>query len=213
MSPDPVPQDLSGGPQPLSLTPLGPSNPALHFDPHPSPGPSISSWRLQRTWDAAVLTWDVDRGALISAFEIQAQLEGPDLGRASTYKDWVSLLVLGPQERSAVVPLPPRNPGTWALRILPTLGGQPGTPSQSRVYQAGELGLSESPGMPASICFLGPSLDGFPGAAVTKYHELSGLKEQKCFYSQPLSPKSEIKVWAGPFPLPEGWSQSLLCIF
>lgn len=100
-------------------------------------GPSISSWRLQRTRDAAVLTWDVDRGALISAFEIQAQLEGPDLGRASTYKDWVSLLVLGPQERSAVVPLPPQNPGTWALRILPTLGGQPGTPSQSRVYQAG----------------------------------------------------------------------------
>nr|XP_036881542.1 V-set and immunoglobulin domain-containing protein 10-like isoform X4 [Manis javanica] len=124
----------AGGDQ---ITLIGPSNPALHFDPHPSPGPSISSWRLQRTRDAAVLTWDVDRGALISAFEIQAQLEGPDLGRASTYKDWVSLLVLGPQERSAVVPLPPRNPGTWALRILPTLGGQPGTPSQSRVYQAG----------------------------------------------------------------------------
>ncbi|KAK2499586.1 hypothetical protein MC885_012440 [Smutsia gigantea] len=104
--------------------------------PNP-PGPTISSWRLQRAGDAAVLTWDVERGALISAFEIQARLEGPDLGRASTYEDWVSLLVLGPQERSAVVPLPPRNPGTWALRILPTLGGQPGTPSQSRVYQAG----------------------------------------------------------------------------
>uniref|UniRef100_A0A7N5P483 V-set and immunoglobulin domain containing 10 like n=2 Tax=Ailuropoda melanoleuca TaxID=9646 RepID=A0A7N5P483_AILME len=99
-------------------------------------GPSISSWRLQRAQDAAVLTWDVERGALISGFEIQARREGPDLGRGPTYKDWVSLLILGPRERSAVVPLPRRNPGTWAFRILPTLGGQPGTPSQSRVYQA-----------------------------------------------------------------------------
>ncbi|XP_059007005.1 V-set and immunoglobulin domain-containing protein 10-like isoform X2 [Mustela lutreola] len=99
-------------------------------------GPSISSWRLQRAQNAAVLTWDVERGALISGFEIQARQEGPDLGRATTYKDWISLLFLGPQERSAVVPLPRRNPGTWAFRILPTLGGQPGTPSQSRVYQA-----------------------------------------------------------------------------
>ncbi|XP_008586548.1 PREDICTED: V-set and immunoglobulin domain-containing protein 10-like [Galeopterus variegatus] len=100
-------------------------------------GPSVSSWRLQRARDAAVLTWDVDRGALISGFEIQARPEGPDLGRTSTYKDWVSLLILGPRERSAVVPLPSGNPRTWALRILPTLGGRPGTPSQSRVYQAG----------------------------------------------------------------------------
>ncbi|XP_007995959.3 V-set and immunoglobulin domain-containing protein 10-like isoform X3 [Chlorocebus sabaeus] len=100
-------------------------------------GPSISSWRLQRARDAAVLTWDVERGALISSFEIQAWPDGPDLGRTSTYKDWVSLLTLGPQERSAVVPLPPRNPGIWTFRILPILGGQPGTPSQSRVYQAG----------------------------------------------------------------------------
>ncbi|XP_077837224.1 V-set and immunoglobulin domain-containing protein 10-like isoform X2 [Macaca mulatta] len=100
-------------------------------------GPSISSWRLQRARDAAVLTWDVERGALISSFEIQAWPDGPDLGRTSTYKDWVSLLILGPQERSAVVPLPPRNPGIWTFRILPILGGQPGTPSQSRVYQAG----------------------------------------------------------------------------
>nr|XP_037847944.1 V-set and immunoglobulin domain-containing protein 10-like isoform X3 [Chlorocebus sabaeus] len=99
-------------------------------------GPSISSWRLQRARDAAVLTWDVERGALISSFEIQAWPDGPDLGRTSTYKDWVSLLTLGPQERSAVVPLPPRNPGIWTFRILPILGGQPGTPSQSRVYQA-----------------------------------------------------------------------------
>ncbi|XP_072625501.1 V-set and immunoglobulin domain-containing protein 10-like isoform X1 [Canis lupus baileyi] len=99
-------------------------------------GPSISSWRLQRAQDAAVLTWDVERGALISDFEIQAQREGPDLGRATTYKDWISLLTLGPQERSAVVPLPRRNPGTWVFRVLPMLGGQPGTPSQSRVYQA-----------------------------------------------------------------------------
>ncbi|XP_007955788.1 V-set and immunoglobulin domain-containing protein 10-like [Orycteropus afer afer] len=100
-------------------------------------GPSISSWRLQRALDGAVLTWDVERGALISGFEVQARPEGPDPGRAHPYKDWVSLLILGPQERSAVVPLPPRSPGTWALRILPTLGGQPGTPSQSRVYRAG----------------------------------------------------------------------------
>ncbi|XP_047567535.1 V-set and immunoglobulin domain-containing protein 10-like isoform X1 [Lutra lutra] len=99
-------------------------------------GPSISSWRLQRAQDAAVLTWDVERGALISGFEIQARQEGPNLGRATTYKDWISLLFLGPQERSAVVPLPRRNPGTWTFRILPTLGGQPGTPSQSRIYQA-----------------------------------------------------------------------------
>ncbi|KAK2089032.1 V-set and immunoglobulin domain-containing protein 10-like [Saguinus oedipus] len=100
-------------------------------------GPSISSWRLQRARDAAVLTWDVERGALISSFEIQAWPDGPDLGRTSTYEDWVSLLILGPQERSAVVPLPSRNPGSWTFRILPMLGDQPGTPSQSRVYRAG----------------------------------------------------------------------------
>ncbi|ELW69166.1 V-set and immunoglobulin domain-containing protein 10-like protein [Tupaia chinensis] len=99
-------------------------------------GPSISSWRLQRARDAAVLTWDVERGALISGFEIQARTEGPDLGRATIYRNWVSLLILGPRERSAVVPLPHRNPGTWVLRVLPTLGGQPGSPSRSRVYQA-----------------------------------------------------------------------------
>ncbi|KAF6289339.1 V-set and immunoglobulin domain containing 10 like [Rhinolophus ferrumequinum] len=100
-------------------------------------GPSISSWKLQRAQDAAVLTWDVERGALISGFEIQARTEGPDPGRANTYQDWVSLLMLGPQERSAVVPFPPQNPGKWALRILPTLGSLPGTPSQSRVYNTG----------------------------------------------------------------------------
>ncbi|XP_057567668.1 V-set and immunoglobulin domain-containing protein 10-like isoform X2 [Hippopotamus amphibius kiboko] len=100
-------------------------------------GPSISSWRLQRTREAAVLTWDVERGALISGFQIQALVEDPDQGRATASKDWVSLLRLGPQERSAVVPLPPQNPRTWVFRILPTLGGQPGTPSQSRVYRAG----------------------------------------------------------------------------
>ncbi|XP_060031342.1 V-set and immunoglobulin domain-containing protein 10-like [Erinaceus europaeus] len=100
-------------------------------------GPSIASWKLQRTRDAAVLTWDVERGALISGFEIQARPEGTDLGRASSYRDWVSLLILGPQERSAVVCLPPRPPGTWVLRILPILGGQPGTPSKGRIYQAG----------------------------------------------------------------------------
>ncbi|KAB1275059.1 V-set and immunoglobulin domain-containing protein 10-like, partial [Camelus dromedarius] len=111
-------------------------------------GPSISSWRLQRTQDAAVLTWDVERGALISGFEIQTRPEGPDLSRAATYKDWVSLLILGPRERSAVVPLPHRNPGTWVFRILPTLGGQPGIPSQSQVYLAGP---TLSPGAIAGI--------------------------------------------------------------
>ncbi|XP_036129890.1 V-set and immunoglobulin domain-containing protein 10-like [Molossus molossus] len=100
-------------------------------------GPSISSWRLQRAHNAVVLTWDVERGALVSGFEIQAWSQGPDPGRAVTYKDWVSLLILGPQARSAVVPLPPQNLGTWAFRILPFLGGQPGTPSQSRMFSAG----------------------------------------------------------------------------
>ncbi|XP_075393975.1 V-set and immunoglobulin domain-containing protein 10-like [Tenrec ecaudatus] len=100
-------------------------------------GPSISSWMLQRARDGAVLTWDVDRGALISSFEIQARSEGPDLGRATSYVNWVSLLILGPRERSAVLPLPPRSSGAWALRILPKLAGQSGMPSQSRVYQAG----------------------------------------------------------------------------
>ncbi|KAF5917111.1 hypothetical protein HPG69_014041 [Diceros bicornis minor] len=111
-------------------------------------GPSISSWRLQRARDAAVLTWDVERGVLISGFEIQAWREGPDLGRATIYKDWVSLLNLGPRERSAVVPLPSQNPRTWVLRILPTLGGKPGTPTQSQVYRAGP---TLSPGAIAGI--------------------------------------------------------------
>uniref|UniRef100_A0A8C5K1W8 V-set and immunoglobulin domain containing 10 like n=1 Tax=Jaculus jaculus TaxID=51337 RepID=A0A8C5K1W8_JACJA len=100
-------------------------------------GPSIASWKLQRTRHAAVLTWDVERGALISGFHIQARMDSPDLGRVTTRGDWVSLQILGPQERSAVVPLPPQNLGTWAFRILPILGSVPGSPSQSRVYQAG----------------------------------------------------------------------------
>uniref|UniRef100_H0W9M6 V-set and immunoglobulin domain containing 10 like n=1 Tax=Cavia porcellus TaxID=10141 RepID=H0W9M6_CAVPO len=99
-------------------------------------GPSISSWKLQRARDAAVLTWDVERGALISSFEIQAQSEETDSSRATSYRDWISLLVLGPQERSAVVSLPSQSPRTSVLRILPILGTQPGTPSQSRIYQA-----------------------------------------------------------------------------
>lgn len=114
------------------------SNPHLDSTPAPSPGPSISSWRLQRTRDAAVLTWDVERGALISSFQIQAQ-ESPDLSRATMSKDWTSLLTLGPRDRSAVVPLLPQKPQVWVFRILPTLGLQPGTPSDSRVYRAGEL--------------------------------------------------------------------------
>ncbi|MBV97844.1 V-set and immunoglobulin domain-containing protein 10-like, partial [Eschrichtius robustus] len=101
-------------------------------------GPSISSWRLQRTRDAAVLTWDVERGALISSFQIQAQVENPDLSKATASEDWISLLTLGPRDRSAVVPLLPQKPRAWVFRILPTLGHQPGTPSQSQIYRAGE---------------------------------------------------------------------------
>ncbi|XP_021501463.1 V-set and immunoglobulin domain-containing protein 10-like isoform X1 [Meriones unguiculatus] len=111
-------------------------------------GPCISSWRLQRAQEAAVLTWDVERGALLTGFHIQAWTDGSDLDRVTMSRDWVSLLILGPQERSAVVPLPPRNHGTWAFRILPILGSLPGTPSQSRVYQAGS---ALSPGAIAGI--------------------------------------------------------------
>ncbi|XP_059939073.1 V-set and immunoglobulin domain-containing protein 10-like [Mesoplodon densirostris] len=111
-------------------------------------GPSISSWRLQTTWDAAVLTWDLERGALISSFQIQAQVESPDLSRATASKDWISLLTLGPQDRSAVVPLLPQKPQVWVFRILPFLGLQPGTPSQSQVYRAGH---TLSPGAIAGI--------------------------------------------------------------
>ncbi|XP_049977208.1 V-set and immunoglobulin domain-containing protein 10-like isoform X2 [Alexandromys fortis] len=111
-------------------------------------GPSISSWRLQRAQDAAVLTWDVERGCLLTGFHIQAWTDGSDRDRLTMSREWVSLLILGPQERSAIVPLPPRNPGTWAFRILPILGSLPGTPSQSRVYQADS---ALSPGAIAGI--------------------------------------------------------------
>ncbi|XP_076432871.1 V-set and immunoglobulin domain-containing protein 10-like isoform X2 [Peromyscus maniculatus bairdii] len=111
-------------------------------------GPSISSWRLQRAQEAAVLTWDVERGTLLTGFHIQAWTDGSDLDRVTMSRDWVSLLVLGPQERSAIVPLPSRNPGTWTFRILPILGSLPGTPSQSRVYQADS---ALSPGAIAGI--------------------------------------------------------------
>ncbi|KAM4825029.1 V-set and immunoglobulin domain-containing protein 10-like [Thomomys bottae] len=111
-------------------------------------GPSISSWRLQRAGHAAVLTWDVERGALISGFEIQARTQRPDLSRVTSYRDWVTLLSVGPRERSAVLPLSPGDPRTWVLRILPVLGGRPGTPSQSRVYQSGP---TVSPGAIAGI--------------------------------------------------------------
>ncbi|XP_042556014.1 V-set and immunoglobulin domain-containing protein 10-like [Dipodomys spectabilis] len=106
-------------------------------------GPSISSWRLQRARDAAVLTWDVERGSLISGFEIQTRTQRSDQSRVTNYRDWVTLLFLGPGERSAVVPLSPGNPTTWVFRILPVLGAHPGTPSQSRVYQ---MGPTLSPG-------------------------------------------------------------------
>ncbi|XP_040591971.1 LOW QUALITY PROTEIN: V-set and immunoglobulin domain-containing protein 10-like [Mesocricetus auratus] len=111
-------------------------------------GPSISSWRLQRAREAAVLTWDVERGTLLTGFHVQAWTEASDLDRVTMSRDWVSLLILGPQERSAIVPLPSRNPGTWAFRILPILGSLPGTPSQSRVYQTGS---ALSPGAIAGI--------------------------------------------------------------
>lgn len=150
-----------------------------------------------------MLTWDVEHGALISGFEIQARPEGPDLGRSTTYKDWISLFILGPQERSAVVPLPRQNPGTWAFRILPTLGGQPGTPSQSRVYQASELGPFEPfPGLPPSVCFLVSfllvCLYPFSGATVTKDHELGGSNQQKCILSQLWRP--EVRNQGGSAP-------------
>ncbi|XP_218633.4 V-set and immunoglobulin domain-containing protein 10-like isoform X2 [Rattus norvegicus] len=111
-------------------------------------GPAISSWRLQRAQEAVVLTWDVERGTLLTGFHIQAWTDSSHLDRVTMSRDWVSLLILGPQERSAIVPLPPRNPGTWAFRILPILGSLPGTPSQSRVYQAGS---TLSPGAIAGI--------------------------------------------------------------
>ncbi|XP_021024567.1 V-set and immunoglobulin domain-containing protein 10-like isoform X2 [Mus caroli] len=111
-------------------------------------GPSISSWRLQRAQEAAVLTWDVERGTLLTGFHIQAWTDSSEVDRVTMSRDWVSLLILGPQERSAIVPLPPRNPGTWTFRILPILGSLPGTPSQSRVYQAGS---DLSPGAIAGI--------------------------------------------------------------
>ncbi|XP_049643543.1 V-set and immunoglobulin domain-containing protein 10-like, partial [Suncus etruscus] len=121
-------------------------------------GPSISSWRLQRARGTAVLTWDVERGALISGFQIQARPERPEQGRVSASQDWVSLLELGHQERSAVLSLPPQNSGSWALRILPILGHLPGTPSQSRMYRTGS---TLGPGAIAGIvlgCLLGLAL-------------------------------------------------------
>ncbi|XP_036599386.1 V-set and immunoglobulin domain-containing protein 10-like [Trichosurus vulpecula] len=103
-------------------------------------GPSISSWRLQPADGAAVLTWDVERGCVVSGFEVQARTEKPEAGATGLSGGaWTSLLLLGPQERSAVVLLPSQPPGPWKLRVLPTLGGQPGTPSSSRSYRAGPI--------------------------------------------------------------------------
>ncbi|KAF4011319.1 hypothetical protein G4228_002004, partial [Cervus hanglu yarkandensis] len=174
-------------------------------------GPSISSWRLQRTRDAVVLTWDVERGALISRFRIQAQVEGPDPGRAIASKVWVSLLILGPRERSAVVPLPLQNPRTWVFRILPTLGGQPGTPSQSQVYQAGS---TLGPGAIAGIV-LGSLLGLAVLAALLLLcicclcrfrREACKKKKQPCTWT-PVAPQPEKKVQSvtpvqTPQPLP-----------
>lgn len=128
----------------------------------------------------------MERGSLLTGFHIQAWTDGSDLDRLTTSREWVSLLILGPQERSAIVPLPPRNPGTWAFRILPILGSLPGTPSQSRVYQAGEWTVVPSP-----IFLLAPSQSflGYPtrpsssvsvvGAPVTMSHYLADLKKKK----------------------------------
>ncbi|KAM9039849.1 V-set and immunoglobulin domain-containing protein 10-like isoform X2 [Sarcophilus harrisii] len=103
-------------------------------------GPSVSSWRLQPADGAAVLTWDVERGCVVSGFEVQARTEKPEPGATGlTGGAWTSLLLLGPGERSAVVLLPSQPPGPWRLRVLPTLGGQPGTPSSSRSYRAGPV--------------------------------------------------------------------------
>ncbi|XP_056652931.1 V-set and immunoglobulin domain-containing protein 10-like [Monodelphis domestica] len=112
-------------------------------------GPSISSWRLQPSDGAAVLTWDVERGCVISGFEVQARTERPEAGAIGLSGGaWTSLLLLGPRERSAVVILPSQPPGPWKLRVLPTLGGQPGTPSSSQSYRAGFI---LSPGAIAGI--------------------------------------------------------------
>ncbi|XP_047646174.1 V-set and immunoglobulin domain-containing protein 10-like isoform X2 [Phacochoerus africanus] len=164
-------------------------------------GPSISSWRLQRTQDAAVLTWDVERGALISGFQIQARSEGPDLGRATASRDWVSLLILGPRERSAVVPLPPRNPRAWVFRILPNLGGQPGTPTQSRVYQAGP---TLSPGTIAGIV-----LGSLLGLALLAALLLLCICCLCRFRGQTLKKKKQPPTLSPVFPLPEKKLQSV----
>ncbi|XP_044524433.1 V-set and immunoglobulin domain-containing protein 10-like [Gracilinanus agilis] len=112
-------------------------------------GPSISSWRLQPSDGAAVLTWDVERGCVISGFEVQARTEKPEAGAIGLSGGaWTSLLLLGPTERSAVLILPSQPPGPWKLRVLPTLGGQPGIPSSSRTYGAGSI---LSPGAIAGI--------------------------------------------------------------
>ncbi|XP_068944955.1 V-set and immunoglobulin domain-containing protein 10-like isoform X5 [Petaurus breviceps papuanus] len=105
-----------------------------------TPRPSISSWRLQPADGAAVLTWDVERGCVVSGFEVQARTEKPEVGaKGLSGGAWTSLLLLGPKERSAVVLLPSQPPGPWKLRVLPTLGSQPGTPSSSRSYRAGPV--------------------------------------------------------------------------
>ncbi|XP_028920864.1 V-set and immunoglobulin domain-containing protein 10-like [Ornithorhynchus anatinus] len=101
-------------------------------------GPSILSWRLQRVQEAVVLTWDVDRGAVLSGFQVQARTAAGS-AKASGTGHWHSLLVLGPGERSAVVPVPSQTGGPWDLRILPTLGTQPGIPSTTKTYQAGPI--------------------------------------------------------------------------
>ncbi|XP_054444764.1 LOW QUALITY PROTEIN: V-set and immunoglobulin domain-containing protein 10-like [Pteronotus mesoamericanus] len=164
-------------------------------------GPSISSWRLQRAQDAAVLTWDVERGAVMSGFEIQARAEGPDLSRAIVYQGWVSLLILGPQERSAVVPLPPQNPGTWALRIVPTLGGQPGRPSQSRIYS---VGPTLGPGAIAGIV-----LGSLLGLALLVALTVLCVCCLRRFRGETLKKKKQLPTFIPAVPPPEKKMQSV----
>ena len=57
-----------------------------------------------------------------------------------------------------------------------------------------------------------PTMCSFPRAAVTKYHKLGGLKQQKIILSQFWRPESKIKVSTGPRSLWDaGENPALLC--
>ena len=53
----------------------------------------------------------------------------------------------------------------------------------------------------------------FLRAAITRYHELSGLKQQKCILSQLWKRDSEIKVSVGPRDLCRLQGRVLPCLF